>query len=159
MSDILLSGLSGLSFDSPFLSPLLFFLFLVFLFCFSFCTVLLLFLSCHCFLLMVHSPDFNPQKPLKYFSLRVRLVCMTLAAQLRGGGRWYVQLAAIGHWYLPLCIDITLLNFVSPFHFVSFFSLVSINQTEQSTIPACPSLMCSFNRGNIEGTNYSKICV
>ena len=27
---------------------------------------------------------------------------------------------------------------------------------EWLTIPACPSLMCSFNRGNIEGTNYSK---
>ena len=25
--------------------------------------------------------------------------------------------------------------------------------------PACPSLMCSFNRGNIEGTNSSNICV
>ena len=54
MSDVLLvSGISGLSFDSSFLSPLLFF---------SFCLVLLLFLSCHCFLLMVHSPDFFPRK-------------------------------------------------------------------------------------------------
>ena len=26
-------------------------------------------------------------------------------------------------------------------------------------IPACPSLMCSFNMDNIEGTNFSKICV
>ena len=26
-------------------------------------------------------------------------------------------------------------------------------------IPGCPSLMCSFNRGNIEGTNVLKICV
>ena len=24
-------------------------------------------------------------------------------------------------------------------------------------IPACPSLLCFFNRGNIEGTNTSKI--
>ena len=39
MSDVtLLSGISGLSFDSPFLSPV-FFVF--------FCLVLLLFLSCH----------------------------------------------------------------------------------------------------------------
>ena len=29
--------------------------------------------------------------------------------------------------------------------------------TEWSTIPACPSLMCFFNRGNTEGTNSSKI--
>ena len=28
-----------------------------------------------------------------------------------------------------------------------------------STVPVCPSLMCSFNRGKIEGTNSSKICV
>ena len=26
-------------------------------------------------------------------------------------------------------------------------------------IPACPSLMCSFNRGNTEGTNSLKMCV
>ena len=30
---------------------------------------------------------------------------------------------------------------------------------ELSTIPACPSLMCSFNRGSTEGTNSLKICV
>ena len=35
-------------------------------------------------------------------------------------------------------------------------NLVSINQTMR---PACPSLMCSFIRGNIEGTNSSKIYV
>ena len=29
--------------------------------------------------------------------------------------------------------------------------------TEWSTIPACPSLMCFFNRGDTEGTNPSKI--
>ena len=28
---------------------------------------------------------------------------------------------------------------------------------EWSTIPACPSLMCSFNGGDTEGTNSSKI--
>ena len=28
--------------------------------------------------------------------------------------------------------------------------------TEWSTIPACPSLMCFFNRGYTEGTNSSK---
>ena len=26
-------------------------------------------------------------------------------------GRWYAQLAAIWHWYLPLCIYITFLKF------------------------------------------------
>ena len=27
-------------------------------------------------------------------------------------GRWYVQLAAIWHWYLPLCVYITLFYFI-----------------------------------------------
>ena len=32
--------------------------------------------------------------------------------------------------------------------------------TEWSTIPACPSLMCFFNRGDTKGTNSSKqICL
>ena len=71
MSDVLLlSGISGLSFDSPFLSPLLFF----------FCLVLLLFLSCH-------FPANGPfswlfSRKLKHFSLRVRLFCMALVEQL-----------------------------------------------------------------------------
>ena len=34
-------------------------------------------------------------------------------------GRWYVQLAAIWHWYLPLCIYITSFNF--------FIVVVAIN--------------------------------
>ena len=67
-------------------------------------------------------------------------------------GRWYVQLAAIWHWYLPLCIYITFFNFILclsiPFFYIYFFNLVTINQTEWSAIPACPSLMCSFNRDN-----------
>ena len=37
--------------------------------------------------------------------------------------------------------------------------LSGINKLEWSTIPACPSLMCSFIRDNIEGTNSSKIFV
>ena len=37
---------------------------------------------------------------------------MALVKQL-GDGRWRVQLAAIWHWYLPLCIYITsFLNFI-----------------------------------------------
>ena len=73
MSDVtLLSGISGLSFDSPFIYPL--------------CLVLLLFLSCHfsadfCFLF------FSLQKTVKYFSLRVRIFCMALVEQL-GDDSW-----------------------------------------------------------------------
>ena len=142
MSDVtLLSGISGLSFFSAQSSC-------------SFCLVI--------FLLMVQSPDFFFQKTLKYFSLKVRLFGSLLSSQEMIVGRWYVLLAAIQHWYLPLCIYIILFNFILrlsiPF-LNFFFNLVLINQTEWSTIPACPSLMCSFNRGNIEGTNSSKICV
>ena len=45
-------------------------------------------------------------------------------------GRWYVQFAAIWHWYLPLCIYIIFLNFIlrlSIPSFIFFFTLVSIN--------------------------------
>ena len=68
---------------------------------------------------------------------------MTPVEQLGDDGRWYVQLSAIWHWYLPLSIYITLfLKLYSsiPF-FILFFNLVSINWTEWSTISACPSLM------------------
>ena len=37
---------------------------------------------------------------------------MALVEQLGDDGRWYVQLAAIWHWYLPLCIYITFCNFI-----------------------------------------------
>ena len=46
--------------------------------------------------------------------------------------------------------------FIASVHsfFILFVNLVS---TEWSTIPACPILMCFFNRGDTEGTNSSKI--
>ena len=72
MSDVtLLSGISGLSFDSPFLSLLLFFLpsplALSVLSFFCYWSILLTFF----------------QKTIKYFLLRVRLFCMALVEQLR----------------------------------------------------------------------------
>ena len=64
MSDVcLLSGISGLSFDSTFLSSLLFFCLLL----------LLIFFPCLFFLLMAQSHGFFFQKILQYFSLRNRL--------------------------------------------------------------------------------------
>ena len=36
---------------------------------------------------------------------------MALVEQL-GDDRWYVKLAAIWHWYLPLCIYVTFFDFV-----------------------------------------------
>ena len=42
--------------------------------------------------------------------------------------------------------------------FLYFFFKSGIDKsTEWSTTPACPSLMCFFNRGDTEGTNSSKI--
>lgn len=43
--------------------------------------------------------------------------------------------------------------------FLFSFNLVLINYTEWSMIPACPSLMYSFNRGYIEGTNLKNLCL
>ena len=65
---------------------------------------------------------------------------------------WLTLAFAIMHIYHFLYI----LYCVCPFLFIFYFNLVS---TEWSTIPACPSLMCSFNRGNTEGTNFENLCL
>ena len=44
-----------------------------------------------------------------------------------------------------------------PLFLYTFFKSGIDKSTEWSTIPACPNLMCSFNRGDTEGTNSSKI--
>ena len=86
---------------------------------------------------------------------------MSVAEQL--DDRWYVQLAALLTLMFAIMHLCKVLNFIFIFivsvHSFSPFSLLSINSTEWSTIPACPSLMCSFNRSNIEGTLYEKDCV
>ena len=41
--------------------------------------------------------------------------------------------------------------------FILFLKSGIDKSTEWSTIPACPSLMCLFNRGDTDGTNSSKI--
>ena len=58
------------------------------------------------------------------------------------------QLAGMWHWCFPITqLSNIVVSVRSFFHFV-FFNVV---QVEQSMIPACPSLMCSFNRGGSEG--------
>ena len=42
-------------------------------------------------------------------------------------------------------------------YFYTFLKSGIDKLTEWSTIPACPSVMCFFNRGDTEGTNSSKI--
>ena len=44
-----------------------------------------------------------------------------------------------------------------PFLFYTFLKSGIDKSTEWSTIPACPSLTCFFNRGDTEGTNSSKV--
>ena len=41
--------------------------------------------------------------------------------------------------------------------FIAFSKSGVDKSMEWSTIPACPSLMCFFNKGDTEGTNSSKI--
>ena len=61
---------------------------------------------------------------------------------------------AVMHLYNILIFFIA---FVHSF-FILFKKKSSIDKsTEWSTIPACPSLMCFFNRGATEGTNSLKI--
>ena len=38
-------------------------------------------------------------------------------------GRWYVQLAAVWHWYLPLCIYITFFSFILCLSIPLFYDL------------------------------------
>ena len=49
--------------------------------------------------------------------------------------------------------------FIASVHsfFILFLKSGIDKSTEWSTIPACPSLMCFFNRGDTEGTNSWKI--
>ena len=58
---------------------------------------------------------------------------------------------------MHLCIFLFLLLLSTPLFFFVFFKSGIDKSTEWSTIPACPSLMCFFNRGDIEGTYSSKI--
>ena len=49
--------------------------------------------------------------------------------------------------------------FIASVHsfFILFLKSSIDKSTEWSTIPACPSRMCFFNRGDTEGTNSLKI--
>ena len=101
------SGISGLSFDSPFLSPLL--LFSAQSSC-SFSFVI--------FLLMVHSPDFSPRK------LSRRFFCMALVEQL-GDDSLQVVCAAYCHMALVFAL-IHLYNIFFIFYIVSYHSFFYI---------------------------------
>ena len=63
---------------------------------------------------------------------------------------------AVMHLYNTFYIILLLLSI--PFTYVYIFLKSGIDKsTEWSTIPACPSLRCFLNRGDIKGTNSLKI--
>ena len=74
-----------------------------------------------------HLPPWREAGDVRKFSdfwLTVRLFCMALVERL-GDNSWYVQLAAIWHWFLPLCFYIIYCYFC--FFFIVAFNLVLIN--------------------------------
>ena len=89
-------------------------------------------------------------------------------------GKWYVQLAALWHRYLPSCINIRF-DFCACFYLYIILSLknnntlvfnpVSISQRERLTSLAYPSLTCVFSfsfflfvKGTSEGSKTWVIC-
>ena len=63
--------------------------------------------------------------------------------------RWYVQHAAIWHWYLPLCIDIILFNFLlfltDAYYKVTNLLLINqtkVHDTSMSQLCVCVFLFC-----------------
>ena len=82
--------------------------------------------------------------------------------QQLGEVSWSVVCAACCHTTLVFAVmhlyNISMFYCFCPFLFLYFFFSESgiDKSTEWSTIPACPSLMCFFNRGDTEGTNSSK---
>ena len=107
--------------NSEEINPLFFFLFFLLFFLFSF--------SGHfsAFLLTFFQKN-------RKFLLGVRPLDMAPVEQLGDESKWYVQLSAIWHWYLPLSIYMTflILYYIHPFLFsflfyILFFNLVLIN--------------------------------
>lgn len=66
------------------------------------------------------------------------------------------SMCSLLHYGTDICQYAMLLIFfiVSAHSFlIFFFNLLLINETEWSMISACPSLTCSFDKGDIERTN------
>ena len=127
MSDVSpLSGISGLSFDSTLLFPLLFF-----------CLVLLIFLSylfSACWFILLNFF----QKILQYFSVRDRLFCMACLAARRS--RWLCSKLPHGTGICYYAFIYCLPFFIASVHSF-FYTLKKIHidkSTERSTIQACP---------------------
>ena len=83
-------------------------------------------------------------------------------SQQLGEVSWSVVCTACCHMMLVFAVmhlyDIFLFFYCfCPFLFYTFLKSGIDKLMEWSTIPACPSFMCFFNRGDTEGTNSSKI--
>ena len=79
--------------------------------------------------------------------------------QQLGDVSWSVGCAACFHMALVFAVMhlYIFLFLLLSIRFLYFLKKSGIDKsTEWSTIPACPSLMCFFNRGDTEGTNSSK---
>ena len=116
-----LSGISGLSFGFLFISSLSFSLSLPPL------PGPLFFFSLVIFLPVVHSLAFFflPRKFSNIFRKELGVfVWLLLAGWKMIADGWYVQLAALWHWYLPLCIYITSSFFLLLFSSVHSFLYV-----------------------------------
>ena len=126
---------------------------------FFFCVVLLLFLSYLFFCLLVHSPELFPENSSIFLVHRCAFLygsCLAARRSKLVGGMCSM---------LPYGAGICRYAFIYYFFFVAsvhcFFKYFLKSGMDKSmkwsTIPACPSLMCFFNRGNTEGTNSSKM--
>ena len=84
---------------------------------------------------------------------------MAFAGQ-QGDHIWYVQLAAIWHWYLLLCIYITVCNLSGfcPFLFsIFFFNLLPVNLMVD--LPLCALLTGLILKGLTLRKFVSDVCV
>ena len=110
------------------------------------------------------SPDFFSRKFFNTFHEEIGFFVWLLFSSLEKlVGQWYVQHAAIRHCYLPLCILLFFLLRICSFLFKYFFFFLIwylnwlINR--KVMIPACPSLMCLFDRAIPKGLILLKLCV
>ena len=165
---ILPSEILGMLFYSSFLSHLMFI------------HQILLFIVQYPFSTRAPFPLTSLPKNAPYFLIFLKIYfCLYMACveQLEDDGGWYEQFSAIWRLYLLFCIHIVLSTFFSfcccfftiksvivslpsffrccfcSLFYICIFKLflnLSINQVECSTIPACPSSTCFFNKGNIK---------
>ena len=77
------------------------------------------------------------------------------------GGRRPMQLAALWHWYLPLCIYLTFSNFYCfcPFLFPPVICIDKLDGLVDDTMVACPSLICIYNKDELFQNFECDVCV